>query len=120
MTSTTDCITSSSQTIKIIGAGFGRTGTASLKESLEILGFKCYHMGEIFSNPKLLHSNLWIQAFEGKLSDYDLIFKSSGDSSPYTATVDWPSTAVYEDILKQYSDAKVILTVRDSESWYKR
>ena len=31
-------------TIEVIGAGFGRTGTLSLKFALEMLGFdKCYH-----------------------------------------------------------------------------
>lgn len=31
--------------LKVIGAGFGRTGTTSLKMALEELGFtKCYHM----------------------------------------------------------------------------
>jgi hypothetical protein len=30
--------------VKVIGAGFGRTGTFSLKMALEILGMKTYHM----------------------------------------------------------------------------
>ena len=35
--------------LKVIGAGLGRTGTASLKVALEQLGFgPCYHMGEVF------------------------------------------------------------------------
>ena len=34
--------------LKVIGAGFGRTGTLSLKFALERLGFdKCYHMMEM-------------------------------------------------------------------------
>ena len=28
--------------------GFGRTGTSSLKAALEILGFPCYHMDELY------------------------------------------------------------------------
>ena len=31
--------------MRVIGSGFGRTGTASLKAALETLGFgPCYHM----------------------------------------------------------------------------
>ena len=37
--------------LKIIGAGYPRTGTASLKLALEQLGFgPCHHMREIFMN----------------------------------------------------------------------
>ena len=32
------------QSMKIIGAGLGRTGTSSLKEALSRLGLKTYHM----------------------------------------------------------------------------
>jgi hypothetical protein len=39
--------------IQIIGAGFGRTGTLSLKSALEELGFvKCYHMTDVPKSPK--------------------------------------------------------------------
>ena len=38
--------------VDVIGAGFGRTGTLSLKVALEELGFgPCYHMTEVFENP---------------------------------------------------------------------
>ena len=40
-------------TLKVIGAGFGRTGTKSLKDALEHLGLgPCYHMVEVFKNPQ--------------------------------------------------------------------
>src|SRR5689334_16327222 len=40
-----------SMTLKVIGAGFGRTGTMSLKLALEQLGFgPCYHMIEVFKH----------------------------------------------------------------------
>ena len=38
--------------LKVIGAGFGRSGTRSLKTALEGLGFgRCYHMEEVLKNP---------------------------------------------------------------------
>ena len=41
-----------SSMVKVIGAGFGRTGTHSMKSALELLGFgPCHHMVEVLSNP---------------------------------------------------------------------
>ena len=38
--------------LKVIGAGFGRTGTTSLQKALEILGVgPCYHLNEIIDGP---------------------------------------------------------------------
>jgi hypothetical protein len=39
-------------TLAVIGSGFGRTGTMSLKAALDQLGFgPCHHMEEIFKHP---------------------------------------------------------------------
>jgi len=38
--------------LKIIGSGFGRTGTMSTKMALEQLGLgPCHHMVEVMGNP---------------------------------------------------------------------
>ena len=38
--------------LKVIGAGYGRTGTLSLKTALEALGFgPCYHMEDVMKRP---------------------------------------------------------------------
>ena len=43
--------------LKIIGAGFGRTGTSTMKKVFESLGFgNCYHMLE---NVNYKHTELW-------------------------------------------------------------
>ena len=40
-------------TIRVVGAGLGRTGTNSLKLALEqLLGGRCYHMLEVFERPE--------------------------------------------------------------------
>lgn len=97
--------------LEVIGAGFGRTGTMSLKIALEELGFApCYHMIEVFENPE--HVRLWEAAVRGEPVDWEKIF---GD---YRATVDWPGAAFYEELMERYPDAKVILTVRDPDRWY--
>ena len=98
-------------TIRIIGAGIGRTGTASLKLALEQLGFdKCYHMDEVATDPA--HVPMWIDAAEGKKVDWDALFAG------YQAAVDLPTYAFYTELMAQYPDAKVILTLREPEEWY--
>ncbi len=98
--------------LRVIGAGFGRTGTASLKGALEELGFsKCYHMQEVFRNPG--HAPIWQAAAEGKAVDWGALF------ADYEATVDWPGCTFYKELTERYPDAKVLLNVRDPEAWYK-
>jgi Sulfotransferase domain len=97
--------------LEVIGAGFGRTGTMSLKVALETLGFgPCYHMIELFQNPE--HVRLWEAAARRDPVDWENLF------SGYRATVDWPGAAFYEELIERYPDAKVILTVRDPDRWY--
>jgi hypothetical protein len=98
--------------LKIVGAGFGRTGTLSLKNALEKIGFgPCYHMMEVFPRPD--HVAMWHGlAFGGKI-DWDLLFRD------FSATVDWPSTRWWREIAAHFPDAKVLLSHRDPEAWYK-
>jgi hypothetical protein len=97
--------------LEIIGAGFGRTGTHSLGLALEKLGFgPCYNTYAVSKNPG--HQELWKRAFEGKRVDWDTIF------SAYKSTVEWPAVTFFDQIIQQYPHARVILTLRDPESWY--
>lgn len=104
-------ISSPSDGLKVIGAGFGRTGTASLKAALEMLGFgPCYHMMEVIGQPERIA--LWSGIVRGQPADWRQVFAG------YRATVDWPACAFYEQLMETYPDAKVLLTVRDPERWY--
>ncbi|HXZ69020.1 MAG TPA: sulfotransferase, partial [Alphaproteobacteria bacterium] len=97
-------------TIKLIGAGFGRTGTTSVKAAYEMLGLgRCYHMLEVIRDQTAVQQ--WIDATEGKI-DWEEIFKG------FTATVDWPGAHFWRELIGYYPDAKVLLTVRDSEAWF--
>jgi len=99
-------------TLSVVGAGFGRTGTMSLKLALEQLGFgPCYHMYEVFQNPAAF--GYWEAAADGADMDWDLVFEG------YASTVDWPSATFYETLADAYPDAKVILTERDPEAWWR-
>ena len=98
-------------TLSVIGAGFGRTGTMSLKLALERLGFdKCYHMMEVFANPP--HIEQWRRAHRHEAVDWDALYAG------YRATVDWPSCNFYETHMRVYPDAKVVLSERDPDAWY--
>ena len=97
--------------MKVIGAGFGRTGTTSLKAALETLGFSpCYHMTEVFAHPR--HAETWRSAWRGEPVEWDAVL------GPYRAAVDWPACTFYAELMERYPDAGVILTVRDPERWY--
>ncbi len=83
----------------------------SLKAALEELGFgPCYHMTEVFRHPG--HADFWEAAWRGEPADW------AGVLEGYEATVDWPACTFYEELLERNPDAKVLLSVRDSERWY--
>jgi hypothetical protein len=97
--------------VKVIGAGFGRTGTLSLKAALERLGFgPCYHMLEFLQHPE--HGRLWVAALSGQTIDWQDVFAS------YESTTDWPACNFWRELADAYPDAKVVLTVRDPERWW--
>lgn len=104
--------------LKIIGAGFGRTGTASVCTALNQLGFPCYHMFEVLENKEnKSHLDFWrkvANAEPGAQHDWKQVF------SKYTATVDNPACCVWRELLVAYPDAKVVLTLhpRGAEDWY--
>ncbi len=98
--------------LKVVGAGFGRTGTLSLKAALERLGFgPCYHMAEVFPRPE--HMKMWHTLAFGGAMDWDLVFRD------FQATVDWPAARWWREIADHFPNAKVLLSVRPPEGWYK-
>lgn len=98
--------------LKVLGAGFGRTGTLSLKYALEELGFgPCHHMMEVMRDPK---QNEWFYRIaQGDRVEWGEVF------ADYSSAVDWPSASYYAELMEVFPDAKVILSVRDPDSWYK-
>lgn len=98
--------------MRVIGGGFGRTGTMSLKVALQQLGFApCLHMIDLLSgNPEL--SETFIEAYRGKSVDWRTVLEG------WEATVDWPGCSFYRQLMETFPEAPVILSVRDPESWY--
>lgn len=97
--------------LKVIGAGFGRTGTLSMKAALEQLGYdKCHHMLEVMPNDSQLDA--WHAIAQGGAADWDAVFEG------FQASVDFPSSAYWRELANHYPDAKIILTTRSFDSWY--
>lgn len=97
--------------LEVIGAGFGRTGTLSLKLALEQIGFgPCYHMMEVLKNPRF--AEYWKRAAFGESVSWDEVFAG------YRSTVDWPGCSYWKELSMAYPEAKVILTVRDPIRWH--
>ena len=99
--------------LRVVGAGVGRTGTASLKAALErLLGGRCYHMFEVFGRPDDVA--VWALAAKGQRVDWEALF------AQFTATVDWPGAACWKEIADAFPDAVVLLSTRSSaEAWWK-
>ena len=98
--------------LEVIGAGWGRTGTESMKEALELLGFgRCYHMFELGKRTRQVPA--WQKLFRGERPDYDELFRG------FRSAVDFPASIFYRQLAEEYPDAKVVLTVRDPDAWWK-
>ena len=97
--------------LSVIGAGFGRTGTMSIKMALEQLGLgPCHHMEEVFANPAQLPH--WLAAADGQKVDWDEVFIG------YNSTIDWPSAHYWRDLANVYPDSKILLSVRSTNRWW--
>jgi hypothetical protein len=97
--------------LKVIGAGLGRTATFSLKFALEHVGLgPCYHMSEVFASARR-NVPLWLDVAAGR-PNWAAIFEG------YQSTTDYPACSYWRELAEYYPDAKVILSVRDAESWF--
>jgi len=99
--------------LRIIGAGFSRTGTTSLRAALDRLGYgPCLHGWDFSGHPKLIRA--WLNAYRDPQSaDWDALLAG------YDVTLDFPMTALWRELTDAFPDAKVIVSVRgDADSWY--
>ena len=98
-------------TLKVIGTGFGRTGTDSMREALGMLGFgPCHHMFEVNSNAE--QKRLWRAFVQGTPTPWGQLFEG------YSSCIDWPSAHYWPELVSTYPQARVILTWRSPESWW--
>jgi hypothetical protein len=97
--------------LAVIGSGFGRTGTKSMKDALEVLGFgPCHHMYEVIGNPEKVPG--WQAAFAGEPADWNEMYDG------YRAQVDWPGAHFWREAAAAFPGAKVVHSVRPEEKWW--
>ncbi|KAL7314938.1 hypothetical protein PS15m_006452 [Mucor circinelloides] len=99
--------------LKVLGAGFGRTGTKSLRNALNHLNFTTHHMENVLMDPTQV-PEIFEEAYKHPEAPVDWVRAYQG----YDAAVDWPSTAFFDKLYALNPDAKVILTIRDPEKWH--
>jgi hypothetical protein len=98
--------------LKVVGAGVGRTGTHSLKVALEqLLGGRCHHMMEVF--PSEPQKEGWTRAMYGEDVDWHALLEG------FVASVDWPSAAFWRELSAANPDALVLLSVRPADAWFR-
>lgn len=99
--------------LRVIGSGLGRTGTKSLHEALQLLlPGKCHHMFELAID---LDRQLPLlqPSVEGGAADWDALLDG------YSATVDWPLCAYWEELAERYPDAIILHSERPAEDWWR-
>ena len=97
--------------MKVICAGLAKTGTTSLAKALQVLGYNVYDFKEHYE----FHLQQWLDSFEtDRHPNFKEIYRG------VDAVTDVPPAFWFEDISAVFPEAKVILTVRDSEdAWLK-
>ncbi|ADB49387.1 sulfotransferase family protein [Conexibacter woesei] len=100
--------------MKVIGVGFGRTGTMSLKQALADLGAgPCFHMIDlIMGERKVRDLPYWVRIADGEPVDWNEVFDG------WNATVDWPAASKWRELVAAFPDAPVLLNVREFDGWY--
>ena len=113
------CMIYSQAKMQVIGTGLGRTGTDSLKEALNILGYNTYHVKEIMARSMTTHFETWKYLIDHdcKVPNSRELFEEMFDSHNYTAVIGISSFCANE-LIKLNPDAKFVHTERESaEQW---
>ncbi|GAA4893911.1 hypothetical protein LX16_1755 [Stackebrandtia albiflava] len=98
--------------MRVVGAAFGRTGTSSVRTALETLGLGPVHyMRMLAVDP--VHARGWSALASGEPG-----VTAAGLLAGYRSSVAWPGSRYWRDLAAAFPDAKVLLTVRDPDTWY--
>lgn len=97
--------------LQVIGAGFSRTATVSMRDALDRLGFgPCHHMMTLNADPG--QRRMWRAVAKGAAPDWDRLYAG------FRSGVDFPTAFWWRDLAALWPEAKVVLTIRDTESWW--
>jgi len=98
--------------IKVVGVGWGRTGTFSLKTAFEELGFGPGYNMKSVTDLGFYHADAWNRKAHGEDVDLREIFKG------FQSMTEFPTCYYYKEMMALYSKAKFVLTTRDPDRWY--
>ena len=94
--------------MKVISAGYGKTGTKSIAKALRHLGFTVFDLEE----QTLDFLDHWVDVVQnGVKLDVKQVYQNAD------VCVDAPGNFFFEEILEAFPDCKVILSVREEDSW---
>ncbi|KAJ7100246.1 P-loop containing nucleoside triphosphate hydrolase protein [Mycena belliarum] len=108
--------------MQVLAMGFPRTGTSSLKIALETLGYVRTNHGFTVHTSSGAMMDMWIAAIKAKFFGEGTPFgraewdKLLGDCR---AVADVPHILFAAELMAAYPDAKVLLTNRSPENWWK-
>jgi hypothetical protein len=99
--------------LRVVGAGLPRTATSSLRDALQrLLGGACLTMSALPGHPFDLGAT-WRRALAGEPLDLEEAFAG------FVATVDWPGSMWWRELVEACPDAVVILSTRRSaQLWW--
>ncbi|CAK8693210.1 unnamed protein product [Clavelina lepadiformis] len=97
--------------MKVICAGFSKTGTKTMQAALKELGYNVY---DFMENYKYL-GNDWMKIFGhgGTTEDFYRMFEN------VDAVTDVPACCFWDEIHKAFPDAKIIFTTRNEQAWFR-
>lgn len=115
---------------KVFGIGLSRTGTSSLNEALEILGYRSVHFPIIMENTSLeatakYRLNKWAKELGAKNPLSEDFTSGTGNSlsfkrpkeTDFDAMTDLSVARFYRELDESFPNSKFILTVRDESAW---
>lgn len=95
--------------MKVIGAGYTRTGTVSLKTALETLGVgPCLHPLTAPETERVLE----------RARDADATVDWHEDLGSWSAATGWVGARYYRELIEAWPASVVVLSVRDADAWY--
>jgi len=115
------------KTMQVLVLGVCRTGTSSIRAALEKLGYTAHHMECAEKDPSQIP--YWIESMHvtffpdserpAHLRGQPPYGRAEFDKllADYDAVTDFPGALYAEQLVEAYPDAKVILTLRDYDSW---
>ncbi|KAJ6596325.1 P-loop containing nucleoside triphosphate hydrolase protein [Mycena vulgaris] len=107
--------------MEVLVLGFCRTGTASMRAALALLGYgNAHHIGRAMSNPAEVDA--WNAAIDAKFHKRGTVHQGREEwdrlLGDFRAVADVPGILFAEELIHAYSDAKVILTTRNPDRWW--